>query len=94
METPVAAKQDFVSLRSEMYEFGRGAWFSSSLQLEPPAHQEISYNYEELPDWRPPIPPMAFVQDLADFPRDDASVPHWLRAKIAEVSPVQGGTNL
>lgn len=87
VDTPPAVKRDFVALRSEMYEKGTGTWFSASIELEPPDQHEITFNYADMPDWQPPIPPMAFVQDLADFPRDDPSVPMWLRARIAEALP-------
>lgn len=91
VETPAPAKRDFASLRDEMYEDGKGTWFSASLTIEPNNSHEITFNYEDAPNWQPPIPPMAFVQDLADYPRDDASVPLWLRAKIEEALPGQGG---
>lgn len=93
IETPASAKRDFAALRDAMYEDGKGTWFSASLALDPQNGHEITFNYEDAPSWQPPIPPMAFVQDLADFPRDDASVPPWLRAKIEEALPGQGSTN-
>ncbi|KAA2247667.1 hypothetical protein F0L68_40105 [Solihabitans fulvus] len=73
-------------LRAEMYEEDedRGAWFSATLALTAPDEREISFNFDEDPQWWPSLPPTVFALDVEEFPRSDENTPDWLREKLVE----------
>ncbi|WNV90763.1 hypothetical protein [Umezawaea sp. Da 62-37] len=74
----------FAELRRLGYAPGRGTWFAARLTLDAPGRLDISYNMDHDPLWEPPIPAEFWARDLEVFPRDDAFVPDWLRAKLDE----------
>ncbi|MEV0678978.1 hypothetical protein AB0I60_20915 [Actinosynnema sp. NPDC050436] len=74
----------FQELRGVLYEEGRGTWFSARVVLRRGAAPQVSFNYDEDPQWWPPLHPAAFVRDLEVFPRDAEHVPPWLRAVLDE----------
>lgn len=84
IELPAEVTAGFQELRSWMYRPGRGAWFSARLVVEPGREPEFRYNYDEDPKWWPALLPTAFNRDLEHFPRDEAHVPAWLSALLAE----------
>ncbi|MFC5336904.1 hypothetical protein [Leucobacter denitrificans] len=45
---------------------------------------DITFNYDDEPDWSRPIRAFNYVLDLEDFPRDEEHIPAWLRKKVAE----------
>ncbi|GGR50811.1 hypothetical protein J2S40_000425 [Nocardioides luteus] len=73
-------------LRQVMYEPGRGAWFSARWTIasgeESRNTTSIAFNYDDEPVWRWPAHPGLYALDLEAYPRDDASVPDWLREKV------------
>ncbi|MFD0691554.1 hypothetical protein [Actinomadura fibrosa] len=70
-------------LRSIMYRPDEGTWFGMRYMMDPPGAYWVSFNDRFDPLWDPPIPGELFAQDLTVFPRADASVPGWLREKLA-----------
>lgn len=71
-------------LRKEMYEEGKGTWFSLRLTIDPPGDYHANFNFDLEPIWEPPVPDAVLVEDLQAFPRTAEHVPTWLRAKIDE----------
>lgn len=69
-------------LREQMYEEDRGAWLSARFVLHREAEPEVTFNYDENPQWSPDLHPMMFVRDLEAFPRADEHVPDWLREMV------------
>ncbi|MET0236599.1 MAG: hypothetical protein ABW224_18265, partial [Kibdelosporangium sp.] len=89
---PMELKPDLAELRKEMYQPGRGTWFSMRLVLDPPDAYTVHFNFDLDPGWEPPVPPEVFRRDLQAFPRDDAHVPDWLRAQLAAGPDATEGT--
>jgi hypothetical protein len=75
-------------LREVMYRPGAGTWFSVTWTLTKSDTGEVaadvSFNYDEEPDWDDPINPGLYGLDLEDFPRDEEHIPDWLRRRLAE----------
>jgi hypothetical protein len=71
------------TLRTAMYEPGRGTWVSAVLvyaRNTPPATEFV---IDEEPRWRRTPPPVGFTDELRFFPREDRFVPDWLRGPAA-----------
>ncbi|WP_280201111.1 hypothetical protein [Nocardia cyriacigeorgica] len=51
------------------WTFERGAWLSARISLAPPNQQLVSFNWDHLPDWNPPVPLDIYSEDLAVYPR-------------------------
>ncbi|WP_158844599.1 hypothetical protein [Saccharothrix deserti] len=76
----------FQEMRQVLYQPGRGAWFSARCVVNAPARIDITYNFDHDPRFDPPVPAADFARDLQAFPRDEAYIPDWLRAKLVEAS--------
>lgn len=74
----------FQEMRQVLYRPGRGTWFSARCVVNAPVRIDITYNFDHDPLFNPPVPAGDFARDLRVFPRDDAYVPDWLRAKLVE----------
>lgn len=72
-------------LRRVMYRSGKGAWFTARLRVERSGRFSAEFDYDGEPDFTPPLTPSAYALDLDRFPRSDAHIPEWLRAKLGEV---------
>lgn len=79
---PTELKPDLIELRKEMYQPGRGTWFSMRLVIDPPDAYVVDFNFDLDPGWDPPVPPMVYQRDLQAFPRTDEHIPDWLRAQL------------
>lgn len=84
VELPGEVNEALVDLRREMYEKGRGTWFSTRITIDPPGEYHVNFNFELEPVCDPPIPTSAIVRDLDHFPRERSHVPPWLKKKIDE----------
>lgn len=69
-------------LRAEMYRDGSGTWFSMTLVITPEGRASTRFNYTDEPPADGELNPRLFADDLAKFPRDDAHIPDWLRARL------------
>jgi hypothetical protein len=74
------------TLRTAMYQPGRGTWLSAVLEFAPSAAPATQFVTDEEPRWRRMPPPVGFADELRFFPREDRFVPDWLRAR-AGVTP-------
>jgi len=81
---PEGLTKVFAELRQLTYRPGRGAWFSVRLSVDAPGRMNFSYNMDHDPLWAPPIPAEYWVRDLEVYPRDEAFIPTWLRARLDE----------
>ncbi|SMG32071.1 hypothetical protein [Agreia pratensis] len=71
-------------LREAMYREGAGTWFSVLFVVTVEGKVDVAYNYDEEPEWKYPIDPVLYVQDLEKFPRDPENVPEWLQKRVFE----------
>jgi hypothetical protein len=69
------------TLRTAMYQPGRGTWVSAVLEFAPSAQPTTEFVLDEEPRWRRTPPPVGFADELRFFPREDRFVPDWLRAR-------------
>jgi hypothetical protein len=72
------------TLRSGMYEQGRGTWLVAEVVVRPGADvPETTFGYDQEPHWRRVPPPIGFRDELATFPRADEHIPAWLRQRLS-----------
>ena len=88
LRPPAAPGERLRGLREEMYEPGKGTWFSARYVLVRPDESRLEFDYDTEPDFGSEIglevPPLTFVRDLDRFPRDERHMPGWLRRKTRE----------
>ena len=69
-----------------MYKQGRGTWFSMHYTITPPTRYDVTFNYDDPPDFLIPPVPHDYLDDLEYFPRDPEHIPDWLQQKIDEAN--------
>nr|WP_116206277.1 TNT domain-containing protein [Amycolatopsis circi] len=74
--------QRFTSLRAEMYQEGRGTWIQARYVLTPDGAFEFDYFTDGEPPWTTPPDSIAYLAELATFPRDDEHLPDWWRLHV------------
>ncbi|MBF4636303.1 hypothetical protein ITJ38_17980 [Agreia pratensis] len=79
-----AARDAAKRLREAMYREGTGTWFSVLFVVTVEGKVDVAYNYDEEPEWRRPVEPVWYVQDLERFPRDPDNMPEWLKKRVLE----------
>lgn len=83
---PIELSSDFVQgcqeLRQEMYEPGRGTWFSMRVALDSQLGRQVDFNFDLDPLWEVPPEPASYTRDVETFPRDEEHMPDWLRAAV------------
>lgn len=67
------------TLRTAMYEQGRGTWVSAVIEFAPDTPPVTEFALDEEPRWRRRPPAVGFADELRFFPRDERFVPEWLR---------------
>jgi hypothetical protein len=72
------------TLRTAMYEPGRGTWVSAVLEFAQNTPPLTEFTLDEEPRWRRTPPPVGLADELRFFPRDDRFLPDWLRGAPAE----------
>lgn len=85
-DIPNSAKLTVKRLRSGMYKQGRGTWFSMHYTITPPTRYDVTFNYDNPPDFLIPASPHAYIDDLYYFPRDPEHIPTWLQEQIDEAN--------
>lgn len=78
-------------LRAVMYRPGRGTWLSGRYVLDHPSKYSAEFEPDIEPRWRRVPPPIGFQDELRRFPREDAHIPEWLRAR-AGLPPIADTT--
>jgi hypothetical protein len=78
-------------LRALMYRPGRGTWLSGLYVLDHPSKYNAEFEPDAEPRWRRVPPPIGFQDELRRFPREDAHIPEWLRAR-AGLPPIADTT--
>ncbi|HEX6355739.1 ferredoxin [Actinophytocola sp.] len=79
------------TLRTAMYQPGRGTWLSAVLEFAPSAAPATQFVTDEEPRWRRVPPPIGFADELRFFPREDKFVPDWLRARTGATAADEYG---
>jgi hypothetical protein len=80
------------TLRSAMYEPGRGTWLAAELSFRPATEPTARYVLDHEPSWRRVPPPIGFRDELSTFPRAEQNIPPWFRQRLgpaAEPEPAQ-----
>ncbi len=85
VEPPARAREIVRWLRHRMYTPQRGTWLSATIQLEAAGALYTSWNYDEEPKWRRPLPSTAYREELDTYPRGDR-MPDWLAREFADPS--------
>lgn len=78
---PMDVVELFGELRAAMYRPGRGTWLSGVYLLDHPSKFSAEFEPDTEPRWRRMPPPIGFQDELRQFPREDAHIPEWLRAR-------------
>jgi hypothetical protein len=71
----------FSTLRSGMYQQGRGTWLQSRFVLAPDSTFDFDFFTDEDPQWTTTPGAEAYADELATFPRDDEHIPDWWRLR-------------
>jgi hypothetical protein len=94
-QRPIRPPLDVVELLGElralMYRPGRGTWLSGLYVLDHPSKYNAEFEPDVEPRWRRVPPPIGFQDELRRFPREDAHIPSWLRAR-AGLPPITDAT--
>ena len=69
-------------LRKACYRENSGTWFSARIDVADSGEVSASYNYNDEPKWDAPPDPVAYVNDIEVFPRDEAHQPEWLKKQL------------
>jgi hypothetical protein len=70
-------------LREAMARPGRGTWFSARFTVTNTGSMDADFDYHSEPDWAHPVDPVIYVNDLKEYPRDEANMPEWLKRDVA-----------
>lgn len=76
---PEGLEDHFEQLRREMYQPGKGTWFTARLTVTADGHFSTDFDYDHQPAWSIPVDAGIYAADLAEFPRDAEHVPDWLK---------------
>jgi ribosomal protein L24E len=71
------------ALRAAMHTPGRGTWFGMTLTFTPDDLAETAFDYDDEPQFLPPLDPEAYARDLEQYPRDVDRQPAWLRERLS-----------
>lgn len=95
----LAEWQAWSELRSAMSDESRGAWFTGRLHLDSTGAYRFDFDWDAEPQWpvevdldgnlvrAERVESSELREDMARYPRDAASTPHWLIERLA-VNPV------
>lgn len=70
------------NLRRVMYKPGKGTWYKAVFNIARPGQVTTNYDYNTEPDWSVRPGDATYRADLEKFPREDALIPDWMRAKL------------
>lgn len=84
MNPPDGWVEELKALRAQMYEPGRGTWFSLTVSVFSDTDPQFRYNFTDDPGWSPPVPSEVYAADQRLFPRDDKNIPAWLRSRLTD----------
>ena len=74
-------------LRAGMYQRGRGTWFTMRFMVEQSGQHRVEFDYDTEPEFDFKLQSGAYISDLAQFPRDAAFTPPWLRERLTARTP-------
>ncbi len=63
-----------------------GTWLSALFVISAAGGVQADFNYDVEPEWSHELDPELYAQELRASPRDERSVPEWLRRKVESTS--------
>ena len=82
MQSPSGVMQQMAELREGMYQEGKGSWFTANLVIKRPGRYSIDYDYDNQPDFFPPLNAHLYALDFDYFSRTPENTPAWLKRKL------------
>jgi hypothetical protein len=83
---PYRATRLLPGLRAGMFEPHKGTWFGLRYVVEQSGEYQVSFDYDEEPEFDVTLADATYASDFARFPRDEAHIPSWLKEKLAATS--------
>jgi hypothetical protein len=77
------------TLRSGMYQPGKGTWFSMTYTIVRPGRFSTEFNYDRPPEFTITPGASSYAADLAAFPREPEHIPDWLRRELSAAETEQ-----
>jgi hypothetical protein len=81
-DPPVEPMRMFQKLHGGMYRENEGSWWSARLRVEPPGRFSIQYNRDVQPRFAATVSRDDFALEQERFPRAEAYMPDWYRARL------------
>ncbi|WP_216915021.1 hypothetical protein [Nocardia noduli] len=89
--SPQALDDLWTRLRADMYQPGRGTWFTAIYSLDNTGSFGVEFDYDTKPEFIPKVSAGMYSFDFDNYPRDDAHTPMWLAdaRRYAQTTPGQ-----
>lgn len=81
VQPPPPVPQLLGTLRTGMYQPGRGTWLGAVLVFEAGSLPSVEFMIDQEPRWRRLPPAIGFQDELRFFPRAETFIPGWLRQR-------------
>jgi hypothetical protein len=65
---------------------GQRGWFTANLVIKRPGRYSIDYDYDNQPDFFPPLNAHLYALDFDYFSRTPENTPAWLKRKLDEAA--------
>jgi hypothetical protein len=79
---PADLEDLFEALRDSMYQPGKGAWLTATITVTAEGRFNTDFDYDTEPAWTIPVTPDTYTAELAEYPRADQYIPHWMRKHL------------
>jgi hypothetical protein len=86
LQSPSGVMQQMAELREGMYQEGKESWFTANLVIKRPGRYSIEYDYDNQPDFFPPLNAHLYALDFDYFSRTPENTPAWLKRKLDEAA--------
>jgi hypothetical protein len=73
-------------LRAVMHDPEAGTWFSFNIVVTAGDGFDATFNFDDEPDWKSPVDPATYVDDMRRFPRTPQATPRWLQRRLDEAT--------
>jgi hypothetical protein len=74
----------FDELRDLFAQPGKGTWFTAVCTLSAEGRFSLDLDYDHEPEWQTPVSAGHYLEDWSRYPREPATTPAWLTAKLVE----------
>ena len=81
----------YMNLRKAMYELtpNKGAWFTSEININKNGKFTTHFDYDNIPEFAYTPSDEKFIDDYKSFPRDNSSLPSWLKEILDKNNTLQ-----